>query len=139
MNVVDPIGRKQTRTEQIRMFSGIFGSEHVKQHELIGRSAEEPFLWLQSFGGPDGAFLVVSPFLVRQDYQPEISEPDLAAAKVQNSSTVLLYKITTLHDHAPATVNFKGPIVINRFTKMANQVVLNYADDDSIDHRIMAY
>ncbi len=138
MKVVDAIAGEPTRTDQIRMSSGIFGFEHVKQYELIGGPAEEPFLWLQSVGEPDVAFLVISPFLVRGDYQPEICETDFAAIEVQDSSGVLLYNIVTLHSHGPATVNLKGPIVINRFSKIAKQVVLNNAADYSVRHPIIA-
>ena len=50
----------------------------------------------------------------------------------------MVYNIVTLRGAAPATVNLKGPIVINRHTNLARQVVLNNAADYSVRHPIVA-
>jgi flagellar assembly factor FliW len=138
MKVVDTIEAEQTGTQRIQIPSGLLGLEHIKEYELIAVPAEDPFIWLQSAGVPDVAFLLVSPFLVVSDYQPDISDNDMQALGLQDPAGALLYNIVTVRGSAPATVNLKGPVVINRATKVAKQVVLNNAADYSVHHPIVA-
>jgi flagellar assembly factor FliW len=84
------------------------------------------------------AFLLISPFLVLSDYQPDISDDDIEALGLQDSADALLFNIVTVRGSAPATVNLKGPIVLNRVTKVAKQVILNNASDYSVHHPIIA-
>lgn len=138
MNVVDTIAAEQTAAQRIQIPSGLLGLEQIKEYELIALPDEDPFLWLQSAGVPDVAFLLISPFLVRRDYHPDISANDLADLGLQGSDDLQLFNIVTLHGNAQATVNLKGPIAINRLTKIAKQVVLNNAADYSVRHPIIA-
>ena len=138
MKVVDTIEAEQTSTQRVQIPSGLLGLENIKEYELIALPTEDPFLWLQSAGVPDVAFLLVSPFLVLSDYQPDISEDDIQALGLQDSADALLYNIVTVRGDAPATVNLKGPIVMNRVTKIAKQVVLSNAADYSVRHPIIA-
>jgi flagellar assembly factor FliW len=45
-----------------------------------------------------------------------------------------LIGIVTVHDERRATVNLKGPIVINRHTRVAKQVIIANAASYSVTH-----
>jgi flagellar assembly factor FliW len=46
----------------------------------------------------------------------------------------LLFNIVTLRGPSRATLNLKGPIVINRHTHMGKQVILANASNYSVEH-----
>ena len=46
----------------------------------------------------------------------------------------MLLGIVTIHDDQRATVNLKGPIVVNRHTHVAKQVIIANAAAYSISH-----
>lgn len=129
---------ENTGALRIQIPAGLLGLEHIKEYELIAVPAEDPFMWLQSAGAPDVAFLLVSPFLVLSDYRPDISYDDMQSLGLQDSADALLYNIVTVRGDAPATVNLKGPIVMNRVTKIAKQVVLSNAAEYAVRHPIIA-
>ena len=79
MKVADTFeAEQQTGVQRIQVPAGLLGLEHIKEYELVANPAEEPFMWLQSAGTPDVAFLLISPFVVLSEYQPDISEADAA-------------------------------------------------------------
>ncbi|HTD65008.1 MAG TPA: flagellar assembly protein FliW [Candidatus Limnocylindria bacterium] len=129
---------ENTGALRIQVPAGLLGLEHIKEYELVANPAEEPFVWLQSAGTPDVAFLLVSPFVVMSDYQPDICDSDAEAIELRDSENALVLNIVTLHGESAATVNLKGPIVINRHTKVAKQIVLQNAADYSVRHQIAA-
>lgn len=125
--------------ERIQIPSGLLGLEHIKEYELLANPAEDPFMWLQSAGAPDVAFLLISPFVVMSDYRPDISDSDMQTLGLHDGDTAMIFNIVTLRGSSPATVNLKGPIAINRSTKIAKQVILNNASDYSVRHPIIAH
>ena len=96
--------------------------------------AAAPFQWLQLQDDPSLAFLVVSPFLAVADYQPEISPADVGYLGMVAPTDALLLNIVTLRGNGRATLNLKGPILINRHTRLAKQVVLANAADYALQH-----
>ncbi len=134
MNVTDTIDAEPTSAQRIRIPSGLLGFEHLKDYELIANPDEEPFLWLQVAAQPDLAFLLVPPFLVSPDYHPNIPDDDVEVLGLRAAEDAELLNIVTLRGSSGATVNLKGPIVINRHTRMAKQVVLNNASEYSVQH-----
>jgi len=124
---------------RIRIPAGLLGLEPIKEYELVANPANDPFLWMQSVGAtPDVAFLLVSPFVVVPEYQPDISDDDAAALELTAPDDALVLNIVTLRRPGSATVNLKGPIVINRRTRLARQIVLNNASEYSVSHPINA-
>lgn len=137
MNVEGTSVGDQASTKRIQIPGGLLGLEHIKEYELISVPDEDPFMWLQSAGAPKVTFLLVSPFAVRRDYRPDISDTDVQSLGLQTSDDALLFNIVTARDNATATVNLKGPILINRATNVARQVVLNNAAEYSVRHPIL--
>lgn len=108
---------------------GLLGFETIKNFVLLAEPEAEPFLWLQVVDDPGLAFLVVSPFLVKPDYQPEISEQDSEFLGVTSPEDVLIFNIVTVRANGVSTVNLKGPIVLNRRTLIGKQIIpANVAD-----------
>lgn len=113
---------------------GILGFEQMKDYLLIANPDEEPFRWLQVKGNPSLAFVVIEPFLVAPDYQPDIPAVDVEFLGLSAPEEAALFNIVTVHGPDRATVNLKGPVVINRNTGIGKQVVIANAADYSVQH-----
>ncbi len=103
---------------------GLLGFERIKQYVLVPDPEAEPFAWLQVVEDSKLAFLVVSPFKVMPDYQPDIEPEDVRFLDLSQASDALVYGIVTLRKGGPATINLKGPIIVNRRTLIGKQVIL---------------
>ncbi len=125
----------QVPPEQIvRLPLGLFGFERVKEYLLLSDPAEEPFLWLQARGDATLAFLVVPPQLAVPSYIPSISPEDGAFVGATDASELSLLCIVTLRGAGKATLNLKGPVVLNRRTWVAKQVIPVNASEYSVQH-----
>lgn len=132
-------GAPVAQSEQVvQLPLGLLGFERYKRFALVSSPEEAPFLWLQVVDDADLAFLVVSPFAVDADYSPDIPEADAQFLGLKNPHDALVYNIVTLHKQGPATVNLKGPVVINRHTFIGKQVVPLNAADLSLRHPLPA-
>ncbi len=119
---------------QVRLPMGLLGFEHFKDYLLVANPDEEPFLWLQVKDNGPLAFVVVNPFLVAPDYQPDLPQADADFLGIEDPDDVVLFNIVTLHAAGRATVNLKGPIVVNRHTGTGKQVVLANASEYPIHY-----
>lgn len=113
---------------------GLLGFERVKKYVLLANPQEDPFLWLQMLEGPRKAFLIVSPFLVMPEYQPDIPSDDVAFLELTEPADALVFNICTLRGPGRATINLKGPLVINRHTMTGKQVIPNNAAQYPLNH-----
>lgn len=111
------------RENVIRMPSGLLGFEQIKEYVLLSNPEEAPFLWLQVLGDPGLAFLVISPFVIRPDYRPDVPDEDARTLELQSPQDALVLNIVTLRNGGQATVNLKGPIIVNQRTLVAKQVI----------------
>jgi flagellar assembly factor FliW len=118
----------------VRLPMGMLGFEQMKEYLLIANPAEEPFRWLQVKNNPSLAFVVIKPFLVAPDYHPDIPQPDVDFLGIKAPEDAALLNIVTLHGPNRATVNLKGPVVINRNTGIGKQVIIANAADYSVQH-----
>ena len=118
----------------IQLPYGLLGFERVKNYVLLTNPQEQPFLWLRMLDSARKAFLVVCPFLVMPDYQPDIPTADVEFLGLNEPTDALLYNICTLRAKGGATVNLKGPVVINRHTLIGKQVIPNNAMQYALNH-----
>lgn len=110
--------------QKIVFSQGLFGFE--KLHDFLLLDAErQPFYWLQSMDVEQVAFVLVSPFLFRPDYEIDISNDELAGIGITSPEKALIFSIVTIPaDGTPMTANLQGPLVINRDTRTGKQAVL---------------
>ncbi len=117
---------------------GLLGFEEVKQYVLLQNPDEEPFLWLQMAAPPQQAFLIVPPSAIVADYRPELSDDDVAFLGLQSPNDAVILNIVTLRNGSSSTVNLKGPVVYNRHTRVAKQVIPLNAMRFTLQHPLPA-
>lgn len=116
--------------------SGLLGFEQFKRYLLT--PASEPFYWLRAENEPSLSFLVACPFRVAEDYAPDIPTEEARSLGIECPDDVVLLNIVTLRGKGRATINLKGPIVMNRFSRMARQVIISNAAEYSLQHPLMS-
>ncbi|MBC8094819.1 MAG: flagellar assembly protein FliW [Akkermansiaceae bacterium] len=121
-------------TCDVRLPMGILGFEQMKNYLLIANPEEEPFRWLQVKDNASLAFIVIDPFLVAPGYHPDIPQSDVEFLGLSRPEEAALVNIVTLRGTSRATVNLKGPVVINRNTGVGKQVILTNAAEYSVQH-----
>ncbi len=134
LELIEPEKRTLNGENIIRMPYGLLGFEGVKNYVLLSRPHEEPFRWLQMLDQGRHAFLVVSPFLVLPDYQPDIADEDARFLQLINPADALVFNIVTLRGKGHATINLRGPVVINRHSMVGKQVIPNNASQYGLHH-----
>jgi len=120
----------------INMRGPILGFEHLNRYILINQKEDSAFWWFQSVDDGAVAFAVVNPFLIKEDYAPELRDDDVALLEINDQSDVLLLGVVTIrYNPTQISVNMRAPIVVNLKQQLGKQIVL---DDDSYDvqHRI---
>ena len=121
----------------VRLPMGLLGFEKMKDYVLIANPAEEPFGWLQVKGDTSLAFVVINPFLIVPDYRPDIPQSDVDFLGINDPEDAMLLNIVTVHKQGQATMNLKGPIVINRNTGVGKQVVISNGAEYSVQHPLV--
>ncbi|MCK5095596.1 MAG: flagellar assembly protein FliW [Spirochaetes bacterium] len=132
-----PYGEIEVNEKQKLHFSeGIIGFEEISHYYLID-SKEGPFYWLQAAEEPELAFLLVDPRIFMNNYKLEVKKSDLASLNLDSNDDLLDFTIITVpEDHLKISVNLMGPIVINRKTREAKQVI-SENDEYTVKHYII--
>lgn len=118
----------------IRLPSGLLGFEHLRAYVLLADPAEAPFLWLQVLDDSRLAFLVVPPLSVVPDYRPEIADDDVRSLALERPEDASVLCVVTIRGVQEATLNLKGPIIVNRRTQVGRQIIPINAADFSVEH-----
>ncbi len=118
--------------------AGLPGFENVKKYILVDSPDEQSiFKWLQSVDQPQLAFAIVNPFLVKTDYDFEISDEDIRTLGIEKEEEVVVYSILVVPDDLKrVSMNLKAPIIINARNKMGAQIVLD-TDKYNVRHYIL--
>jgi flagellar assembly factor FliW len=119
----------------ISMPLGLLGFEQVKKYVLLITPEEEPFLWLQMLENQSQGFVVINPSVAAPDYAPDIAQADIEFLGIQSPADALVLNIVTVGNRQ-ATVNLKGPIVINRRTLVGKQCIPTNVSDYSLQHPV---
>lgn len=88
----------------------------------------EPYASLVSLDEPDLRFVVVPPGVIFRDYVIEIPESDRQLLDLRDAGEVAVLAIVRRHGVPAPVVNLMGPIVVNRRSQAAAQVVLQESD-----------
>ena len=137
MNCMNPVAVEiapALEVTEVRLPMGLLGFEQIKDYLLVSKPAEDPFCWLQVKDNSSLAFVILDPFLAAPDYRPDIPPQDVDFLGLTAPEDAQLFNIVTLHGPNRATVNLKGPVVLNRRTRVGKQVVLANASQYSVEH-----
>ena len=108
---------------------GIFGFEDYKRFIPLVVDEEDEggdMLYLQSVDEAHLSFLVINPFLLKEDYHPVLVDADEKALAAEHEEDLAYYALCVIKETPEAsTVNLKCPVVINVKTRQARQVVLD--------------
>lgn len=92
-------------------------------------------MWLQSMDEPDIAFPVMMPHLVKEDYDPKVSEEIIAPlGELTPDNTYLLVTVTVPKNIEDFSVNLKAPIVINMDNRKGVQLIVE--DDYPVKYKV---
>lgn len=110
--------------QKVTFPTGLFGFESIKEYVLID-AERQPFIWLQSVEAEHIAFILVNPFLFRQDYELDIDDELVKEIGINNPEEALIFAIVTIPPSGSMTANLQGPLIINRETRIGKQGILN--------------
>lgn len=108
--------------------SGILGFEACRKYTLLydEEDGNRPDIsWLQSLEEPQLAIPVVSPFLVKPDYNPEVEDELLKSLdNLTEDNIVVLISITVPSDITKISANLKAPFLINSEARKGAQIII---------------
>ncbi len=107
--------------------SPIIGFEEAKNFVLIENDDNNIFRWLQSTQYPELAFPVSKASYFQIDYNFEIDDKTVEMLELASIDDVLSLNIVNIPKGQPqkSTINLLAPIIINKRTKVAAQLILN--------------
>lgn len=110
--------------------SPIIGFEQAKKFILIENDNNNIFRWLQSTEYPDLAFPVSKASNFKIEYNFEIDDTTVDMLDLKSIDEVLSLNIVNIPKGRPqdSTINLLAPVIINKRTKDAAQIILNGAD-----------
>lgn len=112
----------------IHFENGILGFEDYKRYTLLydETEGERPDIsWLQSLDEPTLALPVVSPFLIKKDYNPEVEDELLRPlGNLNEDNIVVLVSITAPSNIEKISANMKAPFVINSDSRKGTQIII---------------
>jgi len=98
----------------------VLGFEDVKEFDL--EQIDDNFYTLKS---DKVTFTLINPFLVRADYDFEISEHDQKALQIDENTKFLVLNIMIVNKpFIESTVNFAAPLIFNLDKNLMGQVIL---------------
>ena len=124
-------GELQIPDENIITFeNGIPGFLDYTKYIIINDEEEDsPFCWLQSIEEPELAFALVNPYLVHEDYNPNLPKGEVEKLGEGTDKDYSILSIVTVpEDMEKMTANLTAPIVINLKTKKATQMIIDGND-----------
>lgn len=133
MKTEKPVQTENQKSFTIELPLGLVGFPSIKQLVVEELPEEAPFLRLRDTQALSLEFLAIKPYGIIPDYVVEISEEDQDFIAATDADSVLILNIVTVHHDLlkKVTVNLIGPILVNKDTKKAKQVVINNYNDYS--------
>lgn len=113
--------------ESILFKEGIPGFEEYKNYQIeLSEDLENPFHKLQSLDEPGLSFIMIDPFLIKQDYHFNLTDSTLEKLEINEPKDIMVFTIITVpdEDYKNITTNLLAPIIINTTNKLAKQIVL---------------
>ena len=116
----------QTDFVEIRFAAGLPGFPHVHNFHLKPWGPPgSPYLLLRAVDDPDVGFVVVPPWVFYPDYEFDLDDASAERLGLAVADDAIVLAVVTLKDRPEdATLNLLGPIVVNRHSHEAAQIVL---------------
>lgn len=109
----------------VRFVAGIPGLEGYTRFSLTGID-DGAVYWLQSDDAPEIALPVADAFALVPEYSFDLSTSDAAALGLAHPADALVLAVLSVRqDTGAVTANLLAPVVINRTTWLAKQVILD--------------
>ncbi|MBW1672327.1 MAG: flagellar assembly protein FliW [Deltaproteobacteria bacterium] len=113
----------------ITMLFGMLGFPDVKRFVILQHKDNSPFFWYQSVDDPMLAFVIMSPFLFKPDYNVDVENvlKEMSWNEEEKRNNLELYVVVNIPKGAPdkMTANLIGPILINNKIHQAVQMVIS--------------
>lgn len=118
---------------------GLIGFPAHTTFELFTDPEQHPFRWLHLHGPETIQFVVIEPGGVIPDYELELFDEDAASLGISGAEDALILNIVTVSRSLPATatVNLVSPVIVNRRTGLAKQVVLSNHAHYNVRHPLV--
>jgi len=109
---------------------GLYGFDSPNQYALITRHEEEVTLrWLQSVESSVPCFVVFDPYEIIDNYAPVLESDDMRRLGCKDVGELRFFSIAVVPDDIQdMTINLKSPVVVNKATRVARQVILANRD-----------
>jgi len=130
-------GEVEINDEEILEFdSGLPGFENLRKFVIISQGTE-PIMWLVSLEDENIALPVIDPWVVRVDYDVKVPREAVENLKLEKEEDVQVWSVLVIPRGNPdnMTINLLAPIVVNKKSKKAMQVVLD-TDEYDIRHNV---
>lgn len=110
----------------VRFPAGIIGFEEEQAFLLLPfEGSGGGMLCLQSVKTPNLAFVVLDPFSLQPDYEPELEQAELKQFGVTDVGELGFYVLCAVKNPvSTSTVNLKCPVVVHPETREARQVIM---------------
>lgn len=111
----------------IEFEEGIFGFEQERKFLPVAlEEGSDAIVYLQSAENEELSFIIMNPFLLKEDYNPVLAKEDYEKLGTSDEKDLSYYVLCVIGNSAKeSTVNLKCPIVVNNVTRQARQVILN--------------
>ena len=106
---------------------GLPAFEDEREFVILPFDDDSPYSFLQSVATPELAFLMTVPFVFFPDYEFVLEDDVMAALAIKGSEDMQIYTLVTIPggNIKEMTANLMAPVVINKKTREAKQVVLD--------------
>ena len=128
------------KSQYIEFKEGIFGFEEEKKFlPVMFEDGSDAVLYLQSIRNEKLSFVVMNPFMLKEDYNPVLSEEDYKKLGTSDEKDLSYYVFCVISNVAEeSTVNLRCPIVVNHVTRQAVQVILG-SDEYGFRHPLKEF
>ena len=126
-------------TFRIDVPHGLIGLSHLRNFDVTPAKDAWPFVTLHALGDDELNFLAMEPQNIIPDYNLELTDYDAETLGLTDINDALIYNIVTVHPTAKnyVTANLVAPLVINRRTLVAKQVILTNSEFFSPKHALI--
>ncbi len=122
-----PDGVEVEKTKIIEFLRPILGFRDYRKFCILNIDKEKnlPFFILQSIDNEKLCFIITNPNTFFKDYSVPVTDEEKEILELKDESKAIIFVIASMTaDITNATVNLKGPIVINTTTHKAMQCIL---------------